>query len=69
MESAESGRDLRIPLGEGAEVLAAAWAAVARVRAFVSQQSGGRVRFQDQPRRGGPALLGLVGLRRRASAC
>jgi CheY-like chemotaxis protein len=61
VESAESGRDLRIPLGEGAEVLAAAWAAVARVRAFVSQQSGGRVRFQDQPRRGGPALLGLVG--------
>lgn len=61
VESAESGRDLRIPLGEGAEVLAAAWAAVARVRAFVAQQSGGRVRFQDQPRRGGPALLGLVG--------
>jgi CheY-like chemotaxis protein len=61
VESAESGRDLRVPLGEGAEVLAAAWAAVARVRAFVSQQSGGRVRFQDQPRRGGPALLGLVG--------
>ncbi len=61
VDAAERGRELKIPLGEGAEVLAAAWAAVARVRAFVAQQSGGRVRFADRPRRGGPALLALVG--------
>ncbi len=61
VDAAERGRDLKIPMGEGAEVLAAAWAAVARVRAFVAQQSGGRVHFADRPRRGGPALLALVG--------
>lgn len=61
VEAADKGRELKIPLGEGAEVLAAAWAAVARVRAFVAQQSGGRVHFADRPRRGGPALLALVG--------
>ncbi len=60
VDSAESGRDLRIPMGEGTEVLAAAWAAVARLRAYVAQRSGGRVRFRDSPRRGGPALMALV---------
>lgn len=60
VDAAETGRDLRVPLAGGAEVLAAAWAAVARVRAFVARQSGGRVRFSDRPLRGGPALLALV---------
>ncbi len=55
------GRELRVPLGEGAEVLAAAWAAIARVRAFVSEQSAGRVRFTELPSRSTPALLSVGG--------
>jgi DNA-binding response OmpR family regulator len=58
--AAEAGRDVAVPLGDGAEVLAAAWSAVARVRAHVAQRSAGRVRFRDVPRRGGPAVLALV---------
>jgi CheY-like chemotaxis protein len=59
VDAAESGRDLRVPLGEGAEVLAAAWAAVARVRALFSERSGGRVRFSDRNLHATPALLTL----------
>jgi CheY-like chemotaxis protein len=58
--AAEAGRDVAVPLGDGAEVLAAAWSAIARVRAHVAQRSAGRVRFRDVPRRGGPAVLALV---------
>jgi DNA-binding response OmpR family regulator len=61
VESLESGRMMKIPMGDGSEVLAAAWSAVARVRQQLVQRSGGRVRFRDVPRRGGPALLALVG--------
>ncbi len=60
VESAEGGRDVRIPMGEGSEVLAAAWSAIARVRATIAQRSGGRVRFRDSARRGGPAVMALV---------
>jgi CheY-like chemotaxis protein len=59
VDAAETGRDLKVPLGEGAEVLAAAWAAVARVRALFSERSGGRVRFSDRDLRAAPALLTL----------
>jgi CheY-like chemotaxis protein len=59
VDAAESGRELKVPLGEGAEVLAAAWAAVARVRALFSERSGGRVRFSDRNLRAAPALLSL----------
>jgi DNA-binding response OmpR family regulator len=58
--AAEIGGDLPVPLGDGAEVLAAAWAAIARVRAHVAARSGGRVRFRDPPRRGAPAVLALT---------
>jgi DNA-binding response OmpR family regulator len=58
--AAELGGDLPVPLGDGAEVLAAAWAAIARVRAHVAARSGGRVRFRDPPRRGAPAVLALT---------
>lgn len=61
VDSVEAGRLLKIPMGDGAEVLAAAWAAVARVRQQLVHRSGGRVRFRDVPRRGGPAVLALVG--------
>ncbi|MFW6067587.1 MAG: response regulator, partial [Myxococcota bacterium] len=59
VDSVEGERDLRVPLGEGAEVLAAAWSAVGRLRAEVAQRSGGRVRFRDDARRG-PAVMALV---------
>jgi DNA-binding response OmpR family regulator len=58
--SVESGGDVSVPLGDGAEVLAAAWSAIARVRAHVAARSSGRVRFRDLPRRGGPAVMALV---------
>ena len=58
--SVESGSEVSVPLGDGSEVLAAAWSAIARVRAHVAARSGGRVRFRDLPRRGGPAVLALV---------
>ena len=60
VETAETGRDVRVPIGDGAEVLAAAWSAISRVRATLAQRSGGRVRFKDGPRRGGPAVMALV---------
>jgi CheY-like chemotaxis protein len=59
VDAAESGRDVRVSLGEGAEVLAAAWAAVARVRALFSERSGGRVRFSDRNLHATPSLLTL----------
>ena len=58
--SIESGGDISVPLGDGSEVLAAAWSAIARVRAHVAARSSGRVRFRDLPRRGGPAVMALV---------
>jgi CheY-like chemotaxis protein len=39
------GRTTRIELGDGADVLAAVWAAVARVRELVTIKTGGAVRF------------------------
>jgi len=59
-ESAEVGKDVRVPVGDGAELLAAAWAAIGRVRAHLASRSSGRVRFRDSARRGGPAVLALV---------
>ncbi len=59
VDAVAAGRELRVSLGEGAEVLAAAWAAIARVRAFVSEQSAGRVRFGELPSRSTPALLSV----------
>lgn len=59
VEATESGRDLKVQLGEGAEVMAAAWAAVARVRALFTERSGGRVRFVDRPSSSAPSLLSV----------
>lgn len=58
-DAAEAGREERISLEEGAEVLAAAWAAIARVRSVVSRQSEGRVRFAAHGSRSTPALLAV----------
>lgn len=59
-ESADRGRDVKVPLGDGTEVLAAAWSAIGRVRAHVSSRSGGRVHFKDDRATGGPAFLTLL---------
>jgi CheY-like chemotaxis protein len=59
VEATESGRELKVQLGEGAEVMAAAWAAVARVRALFTERSGGRVRFVDRPSSAAPSLLSV----------
>jgi CheY-like chemotaxis protein len=60
LDSAEGDRDLRVPLGEGAPVLAAAWSVVGRLRAEMAERSGGQLRFRDDARRG-PALMALGG--------
>jgi CheY-like chemotaxis protein len=57
VKTATQGNTLRIPLGDGSEVLSVTWSAIARIRSHLSEQSGGRVRFEDMPRRGGPAVL------------
>jgi CheY-like chemotaxis protein len=59
VDAVESGSDLKVSLGEGAEVMAAAWAAVARVRALFTERSAGRVRFSDRPSSAAPALLSV----------
>jgi len=59
-EAAEHGRDVKVPVGDGSALLAAAWSAIARVRAHLARESGGKVRFRDGPRRGGPALMALM---------
>ncbi|MDB4996091.1 MAG: putative response regulator [Myxococcaceae bacterium] len=41
----ELGKSCRVPLGEGTEVLAALWGAIARVREVVTSRTGGSVRF------------------------
>jgi DNA-binding response OmpR family regulator len=57
--STDRGPDVAVPLGDGSEVLAAAWAAIARVRAHLSERSAGRVHFRDPAGRRGPALVSL----------
>ena len=61
VEAAASGRDERIELGDGSELLAAAWATIARVRTELADRSHGKVRFRDGARRGGPAFMALAG--------
>jgi CheY-like chemotaxis protein len=60
VEAADRGRDIAVPLGDGTEVLAAAWSAIGRIRAHLAQRSGGRVHFRDGPALGRPAFLALV---------
>lgn len=60
VEAADRGRDLKVPLGDGTEVLAAAWSVIGRLRAHVAQRSGGRVHFHDTAAPGGPSFLALT---------
>jgi CheY-like chemotaxis protein len=52
----EAGRTVRIPLGEGTEVMSAVWGAIARVREVIVARTGGGVRF------GSPGPEGAVAL-------
>jgi CheY-like chemotaxis protein len=56
MGVAPSARGERVSLGEGAEVLAAVWGAIARVREIVTVRTGGAVRFAHQGPEGAFAL-------------
>jgi CheY-like chemotaxis protein len=49
-------RGKRVALGEGAEVMAAIWGAIARVREVVTTRTGGAVRFAGQGPEGTVAL-------------
>lgn len=60
VEAAAAGRDMKVALGDGSELLAAAWATIARVRAELAERSGGQIRFRDGAARGGPAFMSLV---------
>jgi DNA-binding response OmpR family regulator len=51
-----SARTLRVPLGEGSEVVGALWGAIARVQEIVSQRTKGAIRF------GGDAPEGAIAL-------
>ncbi len=68
VDAAVEGRRLRIPLGEGSDLLAAAWATIAKVRAELAEASEGQVRFRDASGRGGPAFVSLVAEGSRAAA-
>ncbi|MET0286019.1 MAG: response regulator [Polyangiales bacterium] len=51
------GRSERLDLGDGSDVLASAYGAVATVRASVQRASAGRVEFEIRGRNGGPSLV------------
>ncbi len=51
-----TARSLRVPLGEGTEVLGALWGAIARVQEIVSRRTKGAIRF------GGDAPEGAIAL-------
>lgn len=54
---AADGKDVKVPLGAGSELLAAAWSTIAKVRAQVAERSGGEVRFRDQARPGDASVV------------
>jgi CheY-like chemotaxis protein len=57
VESVDSaGRGVRVPLGEGTEVMSAMWGAIARVREVVVARTGGAVRFGGNGPEGAVAL-------------
>jgi DNA-binding response OmpR family regulator/HPt (histidine-containing phosphotransfer) domain-containing protein len=56
----------RVALGEGNDVLAAVWGAVARVRELVTLRSSGTLRFQRTGPEGGVPIAAWIGGERRA---
>jgi CheY-like chemotaxis protein len=55
------GRETRVAMGEGAEVLAALWGAVARIRDLVTIQAAGAVRFAPSGPEGALPLAPWLG--------
>jgi CheY-like chemotaxis protein len=51
-----AGRDVRVPLGEGTEVMSAMWGAIARVREVVVARTGGAVKFAGSGPEGAVAM-------------
>ena len=49
-------RSLRVPLGEGTEVLGAIWGAIARIQEVITAKSGGAIRFGGEAPEGAVAL-------------
>jgi DNA-binding response OmpR family regulator len=67
VDALESGApNARVALGEGHDVLAAVWGAVARVRELVTLRSNGNVRFQQTGPEGAVPIAAWVGSERRA---
>jgi len=60
VDTVTQGRAERISLGDGSDVLAAAYGALAELRAAVVRESGGRVAFETRGRNGIPALVTAV---------
>lgn len=59
LDSVRQGREECINLGDQAELLAATWSAVSRIRAHLSDVTDGRVRFESRLAEG-PAALALT---------
>lgn len=67
VEGAEPGcRGVTVPLGDGVDVLAAVWGAVARMRELVTMRSGGAVRFGSSGPEGAVPLAPWTSEERRA---
>ncbi|MDB4988390.1 MAG: DNA-binding response regulator, LuxR family, partial [Myxococcaceae bacterium] len=61
VDTVTRGRAERVALGDGGDVLAAAYGAIAELRAAVVRQSEGRVEFEARGRNGVPALVSSSG--------
>jgi CheY-like chemotaxis protein len=61
VESTAQGRDVPVPVGEGTELMAAAWSAIGQIRAHLADRSGGRLRFRESHPPGGPSFITLTG--------
>ncbi|MBV9947633.1 MAG: response regulator, partial [Myxococcales bacterium] len=57
---APPARSLRVPLGEGTEVLGAFWGAIARIQEIVSEKTSGTVRFGGEAPEGAIALAPVL---------
>ena len=68
VEAVEAGgQRVSVPLGEGTEVFAAVWGAVARLREIVVMRSGGNVRFDPTGPEGAVPLVPWTGGDRRVA--
>ncbi len=55
-----AGRGVRVPLGEGTEVLGAIWGAIARVREVIASRTDGAIRFGSRGPEGSIALAPML---------